>query len=54
MFTTVLLSIFFILSEIVVTSIFVLFVKEGFEIMLENNSIRVLATILSKIVFVDL
>ncbi|EGT2199689.1 diguanylate cyclase [Clostridioides difficile] len=51
LFTTVLLSIFFILSEIVVTSIFVLFVKEGFEIMFENNSIRVLATILSKIVF---
>ncbi|WP_320064056.1 hypothetical protein [Clostridioides difficile] len=42
LFTTVLLSIFFILSEIVVTSIFVLFVKEGFEIMFENNSIRVL------------
>ncbi|MFL8673973.1 diguanylate cyclase [Clostridioides sp. GD02404] len=51
LFATVLLNVFFILSEIVVTSIFVLFIKEGFEIMFENNTIRVLATILSKIVF---
>ncbi|MCC0704187.1 MULTISPECIES: sensor domain-containing diguanylate cyclase [unclassified Clostridioides] len=51
LFATVLLNVFFILSEIVVTSIFVLFIKEGFEIMFENNTIRVPATILSKIVF---
>lgn len=51
MFIIVLLSIFFILLEIVVISIFVLFVKEGFEIMFENNSIRVLVIILFKIVF---
>ena len=51
LFATVLLNVFFILSEIVVTSIFVLFIKEGFEIMLKNNAIRIVATILSKIVF---
>ncbi|MCC0646316.1 MULTISPECIES: sensor domain-containing diguanylate cyclase [unclassified Clostridioides] len=51
LFATVLLSSFFILSEVVVTSIFVLFIKEDFKIMFENNSIRVLAVILSKIVF---
>lgn len=51
LFATVLLNVFFILSEIVVASIFVLFIKEGFEVMFTNNSIRVLATILSKIVF---
>ncbi|MDB0437938.1 GGDEF domain-containing protein [Clostridioides difficile] len=51
LFATVLLNVFFVLSEIVVTSVFVLFIKEGFEIMFKSNGIRVLATILSKIVF---